>query len=303
MASPLSKPNLTENTPLKPARTLVIGCGYLGKCVAKNAILLGDSVWGTTRQHNKFEEFRALGIEPLILDWTQGDTLSGLPEVDRILISVSYDRENQHSRRESQVGGLGNLLKVIPPQTPLCYISTTGVYHQTDGQWVDEESSAVPTREGGQVHLEAERLLEQLRPKSSWTTLRLAGIYGPNRVPRAADVKAGRPIASPPEGYLNLIHVEDAAAAVLASWSQETEKLYVVADDEPVIRGEFYREIARQTQAPEPKFIAPDPNAPVTMRSSSNKRIRNQRMRRDLVPSLRFPTFREGLADVLGPQS
>jgi nucleoside-diphosphate-sugar epimerase len=281
---------------------MVVGCGYLGKCVAKNAILMGDLVWGTTRQRSKFDEFQSLGIEPLILDWTQPETLSRLPEVDRILISVSYDRQNHQSRRESQVGGLHNLLGAIPTETPLCYISTTGVYHQTDGQWVDEESPAIPTREGGQVHLEAEQLLEELRPESPWTVLRLAGIYGPNRVPRAADVTAGRPIASPPEGYLNLIHVEDASTAVLASWSQAKEKLYVVADDEPVVRGEFYREIARQTQAPEPKFIAPNSDAPVTMRSASNKRIRNKRMRRDLVPNLRFPTFREGLEDVLGSQ-
>ena len=255
-------------------------------------------MWGTTRNPDKASEIQSLGATPLILDWAHLKTLSHLPEVDRILVSVSYDRQNRQSRREIQVGGLRNLLAAAP-ETPLCYISTTGVYHQTGAQWVDERTPTQPSREAGQVHLEAERLLQELRRESTWTILRLAGIYGPGRVPRAADVIAGRPIAAPPKGFLNLIHVEDAAAAVLAAWRQAKEKLYVVGDDEPVVRGEFYREIARQMKAPMPRFTEPRPSDPVTMRSVSDKRVCNQRMRRDLVSELQFPSYREGLADVL----
>ena len=69
---------------------------------------------------------------------------------------------------------------------------------------MDETSATEPTREGGAVHLQAEQLLRGRRPDSTWTILRLAGIYGPGRVPRAADVIAGRPIAAPESGFLNL---------------------------------------------------------------------------------------------------
>lgn len=235
----------------------------------------------------------------MIADWTDPRTLQELPTVDQILVAVSYDRRSDHSRYESQVGGLRNLLEAISPATNLCYISTTGVYHQTDGSWVDETSPTQPAREGGQVHLKAEEVLAELRPESAWTILRLAGIYGPGRVPRANDVIAGRPVASPPDGYLNLIHVDDAVDAVLAAWSRAKQRRYVVSDDCPVVRGEFYQQVARQCGAPPVSFIEPRADAPVRMRSESNKRIRNRQMKRDLLANLKYPTYREGLASLL----
>ena len=117
--------------------------------------------------------------------------------------------------------------------------------------------------------------------------------------PEPKDVIAGRPIPSPQHGFLNLIHVEDAADAVMAAWSRSRYGLYVVSDDCPVIRGEFYREIARQCRAPSPRFIEAAGDSPVRMRSESNKRIWNRRMKRDLIARLRYPTYREGLASIL----
>lgn len=233
-----------------------------------------------------------------MVDWDDSRTLQQIPSVDRVLVAVSYDRRGGHSRYQSQVGGFARLLSVLPRQTNICYISTTGVYHQKGGVWVDETSPTRPDREGGKAHLIAEQLLQRHRPDGSWTILRLAGIYGPGRVPRAADVIAGRPIRSPAEGFLNLIHVDDAATAVDSAWGC-SRRLYAVADDQPMVRGDFYREIAKQCSVPTPTFEPPAPDAPVLMRSDSNKRVWNRRMKRDLVPRLRFPTYREGLADVL----
>jgi nucleoside-diphosphate-sugar epimerase len=197
------------------------------------------------------------------------------------------------------VGGLGNLLKVISPETHICYISTTGVYHQRDGSWVDENSPTRPNREGARVHLEAEELLRRLRPNCPWTILRLAGIYGPGRVPRVAKVMDGRPIVATQSGFLNLIHVEDAAQAVLGTWSGPKRRLYVLGDDHPVIRSEFYREIARRCNAPPPCFMEPTADVCGPVRSESNKRVWNRRMKRDLVAKLKYPSFREGLASIL----
>lgn len=253
----------------------------------------------TTRNASKAAWMGSRGIKPLTADWTDKRTLRDLPEVDQILVAVSYDRFSCHSRYDSQVGGLRNLLLSVSPDADICYISTTGVYHQTHGGWVDETSPTHPTRDGGRAHLRAEELLRRLRPNSPWTILRLAGIYGPRRIPRVADVIAGRPIASPENGFLNLIHVDDAADAVMAAWSKSKRRLYVVSDDSPVVRGEFYREIACRCGAPAPSFIEPRSDAPERMRSESNKRIWNRRMKRDLVAKLRYPTYREGLASVL----
>lgn len=327
---------------------LVVGTGYLGREVADLVRRQAGSncaVYTTTRRRRRMDELSLAGFSPIQFDWTDHGTFRNLPlgrwsanpapampgggvsssEARtspnsaglRVLVAVSYDRKSAVSRYDSQVGGLHRLLQVLPPEARICYISTTGVYHQTDGRWVDETSPTHPSREGGRVHLQAEQLLHANRPSCPWIVLRLAGIYGPRRVPRAADVVASRPIASPAEGYLNLIHVHDAARCVLAAWDQMNaedtvrdnlsqrqrvgmqHRLYVVADNAPVVRREFYREIARQCGADDPVFTAAPDDAPVRMRSDSNKRICNRKMRRELVNDLRYPDYRSGLADVL----
>ncbi|QDT03715.1 NAD dependent epimerase/dehydratase family protein [Rubripirellula lacrimiformis] len=286
-------------------RTLIVGYGFLGRQVADLADLAGDRVWATTRNAQKMRQMSGGPIQPLHLDWTDRRTLRGLPEVDRVLVSVSYDSRSPHSRYDSQVGGLRNLLQVLPPSTDVCYISTTGVYHQTDGRWVDETSPCHPNRMGGRVHLQAESLLHRMRPDSPWSVLRFSGIYGPGRVPRSADVIAGRPIALPSNGYLNLIHVTDGARAVVQNWDRHSggldrRRMYLISDDQPMHRSDFYRQIARQVGAAEPSFsTSPPAGASDRMRSDSDKRIWNRRMKSDLVSRLAFPTYREGLAAVL----
>lgn len=304
----------------RPSRLLIVGCGYLGLRLGRQAL---DQKWlvaGTTR--NRQKSLQRHEIEPVIFDWNDSRDLKSLGEtirsnsINKIVIAVSHDRNSPHGRFASQVDGLSRLLVKIRQTSEtngseipqLVYISTTGVYHQTGGVWVDETSPTHPTREGGRAHLHAEAKLRTHLPPSNWTILRLSGIYGPGRVPRAADVQAGRPIASPPSGHLNLIHVDDAAAACLAALEfplrfpgRVRHSLYVVSDDSPVVRREFYNEIARQTGSPEPTFIDPESNSSVRFRSETDKRIWNRRLKRNLMPQLRFPNYREGLRNVLDP--
>ncbi|MEO1524710.1 MAG: NAD-dependent epimerase/dehydratase family protein [Planctomycetota bacterium] len=302
-----------QSASIEPSDVLVVGTGYLGSLVATLARAEGAKVYTTTRKDKKSPGFRDMGWTPVRFDWTQPtgpeNTLpDGFSPSLRVLVSVSYDRTSGVDRQTAQVGGFERLLGLLPAEARICYISTTGVYHQTDGDWVDETSPAMPGREGGKAHLRAEQLLPELRPQSPWHVLRLAGIYGPGRVPRIADVRDGNPIASPETGYLNLIHVKDAAEAVLASWESMSdhstpadpiERLFLLADDSPVVRGDFYREIARQCDAPEPRFVAPKPDSPKLMRSESNKRVRNNKMKQQLRPELSYPDYRSGLAQIL----
>jgi nucleoside-diphosphate-sugar epimerase len=279
----------------KSTDTLILGCGYLGIQVAKTLVFSGTRVWAVTRNPLHADRFRRQGILPIVADWTAPRTLSQLPSVARILVAISYDRNSPHNRFDSQVGGLRNLLRATPLAANICYISTTGVYHYNDGRWVDEASPCRPEQESGQAHLAAERLLHRLRPDSPWTVLRLAGIYGPGRIPRVDDVIAGRPIASPQTGYLNLIHVADAAAAAISSWQNSRQRTYVVSDDQPVIRGDFYCTIAKQFNAPQPIFVSPPAGAAVNRRATSNKRVWNRALKRDLLPKLTYPTFVAGI--------
>ncbi|TWU62697.1 NAD-dependent epimerase/dehydratase family protein [Crateriforma conspicua] len=297
-----------ENQRTLNQRTLIFGCGYVGRRVARLAQARGDQVWATTRDRRKAEAIEEAGWRPLIADWNRSPTLRDLPPVDRLLVAVSHDSASRVGRYESQVLGLQRLLNAIAPTTRVVYISTTGVYHQRDGRWVDETSPTRPTRPGGQAHLMAEERVRRWAMHRRATTLRLGGIYGPGRVPRIADVRDGRVLASPGGGYLNLIHVADAAAAVMAAWQAmdtndpessrvHSHRLFAVADDRPVVRREFYQYIADRLAAPTPRFA--DGQSKMSVRSDSNKRVWNRRMKRCLLPRLAFPTYRQGLDDVL----
>ncbi len=291
-----------------PRDTLIVGCGYIGQRVAQRILTEypDEAVYAITRFPDRAAALAQQHICPLVADWTDRRTLRSLPRCRRVLVAVSYDPSRGISREASQVGGLSNLLDALPNDADLCYLSTTGVYHQSDGRWVDECSPARPLSSGGQTHLRAESLLHRRRAAGQWVILRLAGIYGPGRIPRAADVVAGLPLSGPYAGYLNLIHCEDAAAAVVAAWQHadrerggQRSRLYLVADDQPVIRRAFYQQIAQLTDSPQPVFL-PTAHPALSARSGSNKRIWNRRMRRDLLPRLHFPSYLQGLTDLLG---
>lgn len=287
---------------LSPRDTLIVGCGYIGQRVAQRMLTEypDEAVYAVTRSPLRAEALAQQGFRPLVADWTDRRTLGSLPRCRRVLVAVSYDPSRGLSREASQVGGLSNLLDALPSEADLCYLSTTGVYHQSDGRWVDECSPARPVGSGGQAHLRAEALLQRRRAVGRWVILRLAGIYGPGRIPRAADVIAGRPLSGPDAGYLNLIHREDAAAAVVAAWQRQTDRhrLYLVADDQPVIRRAFYEQIAHLTGSSPPVF-APTAQPALSARSGGNKRIWNRRMRRDLLPRMVYPSYLQGLPDLL----
>jgi len=290
--------------PLKSSSrdTLIVGCGYIGQRVAQRLLAQypAETVYAVTRSPDRADALARQGYSPLLADWTDRRTLRSLPPCRRVLVAVSYDPSRGLSREASQVGGLSNLLDALPSDSDLCYLSTTGVYHQSDGRWVDECSPARPLGDGGRTHLRAESLLHRRRAAGQWVILRLAGIYGPGRIPRAADVIAGRPLSGPHAGYLNLIHREDAAAAVVAAWQRQADRsrVYVVADDLPVIRRAFYEQIARLTAAPQPVFL-PTAQPALSARSGGNKRIWNRRMRRDLLPQMNYTSYLQGLPDLL----
>jgi nucleoside-diphosphate-sugar epimerase len=130
--------------------------------------------------------------------------------------------------------------------------------------------------------------------------LRLGGIYGPGRIPRRSELEAGRPILASAEGFLNLIHVEDAATVVLTVEARATLPcLYNVTDGRPVLRKDYFCELARLAGAPAPRFEPPPPGDPRGERAASDKRVSNDKLLAELRPSFKFPSYREGLAAIL----
>ena len=285
-------------------KKLIFGCGYLGNRVAQAWLAQGDEVLAVTRSVARAKEFVARGIKPIVGDITDSLDLSDVDGVDSVLFAVGFDRSCGKEIREVYVDGLRNVLQRLPDSfRRFIYISSTGVYGQTDGEWVDEDSPCEPERAGGQACLAAESLLQAHEFETRTTILRLAGIYGPARLPRMKDVIAGNPIDSPADGYLNLIHVDDAVSVVLATAQlADAPERIVVSDGQPVLRGEFYRELARLSGAPEPRFAASPPASATHGRHSTDKRINNNRMRERLRITLRYPSFREGLAAIVAAE-
>src|SRR5207244_11681442 len=118
------------------------------------------------------------------------------------------------------------------------YVSSSSGYGQCHGEEVDETAATAPLEESGQVVLAAEQLLWSRLPNA--IVLRFGGIYGPGRLLRQKAVQAGEPIQADPDRWLNLIHVEDGASAVLAAEARaQSGAVYNICDDQPVRRREF----------------------------------------------------------------
>lgn len=284
---------------------LIFGCGYLGQRVARRWRDAGCDVFVATRSDDKAERFRVDGYRPIVADLMQPASLADLPVAETVLYAVGYDPASAVSRHALYVDGLKHVLAALPPDIgKFIYVSSTGVYGQTNGEWVDEQSPCQPVREGGQACLAAERALAAHSVGASAIVLRMAGLYGPGRIPNATAIRRGEPIAAASTGHLNLIHVDDAAGIVLAAEERaRPPRTYVVSDGHPVERREYYEELARQLAADAPRFVAPAADAPAAQRAAASKRINNARLMAELGVSLAYPSFREGLAAIVASEN
>jgi nucleoside-diphosphate-sugar epimerase len=274
---------------------LVIGCGYLGGRVAGQWLSQGHEVYATTRSERRADELRHLGVKPVRYDVLDLASLPPLPRADTVVHSIALDRTSGRTMRDLYVGGLTNLLSLLPKPRRFLYVGSTGVYGQEDGGRVDEDSATEPKDASGKVVLEAEQALRQMFPEA--VVLRFAGIYGPGRILREQAIRQGEPIAGDPDRWLNLIHVEDGAGAVLAAEANgQAGETYNVSDGHPVRRREFYSTLARLLGAPEPRFVPPEGNA---SHERANRRIGNRRLMEDLGLPLRYRSYEVGLVESL----
>jgi nucleoside-diphosphate-sugar epimerase len=279
---------------------LVFGCGYLGSRVAQAWSRAGDRVFAVTRSKSRAKVLESHGFSPIVADIMQPETLTGLPQADTVLVAIGMDRTRYNDIRAVYVGGLQAIIDALPEGTgQLVYISSTGVYGQSQGEWVDEHSPTEPTRDGGQACLEAEQLLLHSRFANSSTILRLAGIYGKGRVPSLEIVKSKSWDKLEPHGFLNLVHVADIVTAVLQTAAQKlVGEIILISDGSPVVRRDYYQALANELgmgEIPWPRM----PSQSTSRRSSGNKRISNQKMLNLLDFELEFPNIQEGLKNAL----
>lgn len=300
------------------ATRIIFGCGYLGSRVAKLWQAAGDHSVAFTRRNVRNETAIEAGLFAVQADVTHPETLTALQTLpslggtppESLLYAVGFDRSAGPDIHSVYAEGLRNVLAALPASvTRAIYISTTGVYGTAGGGWVNEATPTAPHRDGGKASLSAEEILRAHPLGKRSTILRLAGIYGPGRVPYLDKLKANEPIAAPSAGWLNLIHVDDAARIVVGidRWLTQREAsdgphVFCVSDGVPAVRGEYYAEAARLIGALPPQFTAPPADSPAAARAGADRRVSNAKLRAWMAEAgiaLQYPSYREGLTQIL----
>src|SRR5690606_18040854 len=187
-------------------RVLIAGCGYVGEALARRLVARGQEVFGLRRDASGLDA----RIRPISADVTVPSSLEGLPSVDALVYAVSAGGRHEAAYRGAYVEGVTNVLAALErgPGLPArtVFVSSTAVYAQDDGSWVDESSPAAPERATARLLLEAERAATRA---PSAKILRLSGLYGPGRHHLIRTVDEGQGIAR--DVYTNRIHRDDAA--------------------------------------------------------------------------------------------
>ena len=270
---------------------LSLGHGYSAAALARRLLPQGWTVIGTTRSADKAEVLRAAGVEPLV--WP-GDLAPALARATHILASAGPDADGDP------------FLRAVPAIAAagaewVGYLSTTAVYGDHQGGWVDEETALTPASARGQWRVAAEA--EWLATGLPVHIFRLAGIYGPGRGP-FAKVREGsaRRIIKPGQVF-SRTHVEDIAQVLEASIRHPNPgAAYNVCDDDPAPPEDVLSEAARLLGLPEPPavdFATAEMTPMARSFYEESKRVRNDRIKRELGVTLLYPDYRAGLAALL----
>ncbi|GAA6200798.1 SDR family oxidoreductase [Aquicoccus sp. SU-CL01552] len=275
---------------------LCIGHGYCARALARHLLPRGWRILGTTRHADRAGALAETGITPLV--WSGQGALPELDVATHLLISAAPGPDG-----DPVLATLGEQIARIAPRLDwVGYLSTTAVYGDHGGGWVDEDTPLTPATARGKARVQAEAQWAAL-PHLPLHIFRLAGIYGPGRGP-FAKVRAGtaRRIVKPGQVF-SRIHVDDIARVLAASIDRpDPGAVYNVCDDDPAPPEEVIAEAARLLGLPLPPPEPYDAAEMTPMARSfyaENKRVKNDRIKRDLGVQLLYPDYRAGLAALL----
>ncbi|MGR3591347.1 MAG: SDR family oxidoreductase [Limimaricola soesokkakensis] len=275
---------------------LSFGHGYSARALAR---LLPRDAWriiGTTRSAEMAENLRAEGVEPAI--WPGADLTEALDAATHLLVSAAPDAEGDPVLREwrDAIGARASRFAWVG------YLSTTGVYGDRDGDWVDEDSDLRPATARGRARVEAEAVWRAV-PGLPLHIFRLAGIYGPGRGP-FEKVRQGTARRIVKQGQVfSRIHVDDIAQVLKASIDRPNPgAIYNLCDDDPAPPQDVIAHAAELLGLPVPPEV-PFERAEMTPMARSfyaeSKKVRNDRIKNELGVELIHPDYRSGLAALL----
>lgn len=284
---------MIEDAKVNSQKLLILGCGDLGRRLAGQLAPQGYAVTGLRRHPPEdtpqltYIATDASRIPPL--------ERALVPDYDVVVITLTPDERTDEGYYRSYVRSCENLVMAMKnqAQTPrlVVFVSSTGVYGQSDGEWVDETSPTEPDRFSGKRLLEAERVISG--SGFPYCIVRFSGIYGPGRDRMQTLVRQGRATLS--GRYTNRIHSDD-CAGVLAHLieqnreGQPIEPLYIASDDEPAPMAEVVNWLAMQMKVDQARF-APD-------EGGLGKRCDNARLKASGYV-FQYPSYREGYEALL----
>ena len=287
-------------------RVLISGCGYVGSALGLLLASEGHTVFGLRRDTSAL----APGIHPINADLSAPLPPGVLPEdLDAVVHTVSPGGSTDESYKTAYVDGPRNLLSALAPRNALrrfVLVSSTGVYGQRNGEWVDEDSPTGSVSASGLRLLEGERLV--LGGAVPAVVLRLGGIYGPGRSGMIERAFHEPPRDEDPPRYTNRIHRDDCAGALRhLLLLQDPDPIYLGVDHEPATRRTIAGWLASQPGGPLLEAVSPSPpavrvDANETPRGASRARTNKRCSNARLVASgyrFRYPTFREGFTALL----
>jgi len=275
---------------------LSFGHGFSARGLARLLLPQGWRVIGTTRSADKAARLAAMGVEPLI--WPGNDPTAALDAATHVLVSAAPDAVG-----DPVLCGLGDAIAARAGQFRwVGYLSTTGVYGDHGGEWVDEDSPLTPATERGKARVAAE---------AEWRAItglplhifRLAGIYGPGRGP-FEKVRQGtaRRIIKPGQVF-SRIHVDDIAQVLAASIAHpNTGRAYNLCDDDPAPPEDVIAHAAHLLGLPVPPaedFATAEMTPMARSFYAESKKVRNDRIKNELGVMLIHPDYRTGLASLL----
>ena len=273
---------------------LIIGYSYSAAALVPQLLAQGWQISGTTRSPEKFESIKAQGVTPLL--WSD-DLTEALSTATHLLISAAPDANGDPLLAKTG----SNIAQLVPNLTWAGYLSTTGVYGDCEGRWIDETAPLTPSTKRGEMRVQAE---------DAWRAtglplhvFRLAGIYGPGRGP-FAKVKSGkaRRIIKQDQVF-SRIHVDDIAQVLAASIAQPNPgSAYNLCDDDPAPPQDviaFAAELLGLPLPPEEPFETAEMTPMARSFYAENKRVKNDKIKSELGVKLLYPDYRSGLNALL----
>lgn len=283
-------------------RVLIAGCGDVGTALGLTLRRSGHEVFGARRSAHLLPA----SLRPLTVDLTDRRAIEwAVPAVDIVVYAVAAGRRDEGAYRRAYVEGVSALLEVLearsePPRRAF-FVSSTSVYGERGGAWIDETAPLAPRGFAGESLVAGERRM--LASPIPATVVRFAGIYGPGRGWMIERARTGASCAADPPKYTNRIHRDD-CAGVLAHLiaCDGVDDAYIGVDDAPVEECEVLEWLAARLGAPAPRRVRAGPGVESDPGSgaaqASGKRCSNARLRASGY-RFRYPTFREGYAAVL----